>query len=111
MSTPKSRAASRAPAWIDMKNKWEVALGTTPMSLLVRFWQQDNAATAMSSRRIRRGRLDCMAQAQYTLRMKTNQQWLIVARPQGQAKESDFRWNQEAVADPADGQVLIRTVY
>jgi len=56
-------------------------------------------------------RLGLPAQAQYTLRMKTNQQWLIAARPQGEAKESDFRWNETTVADPADGQVLIRTVY
>ena len=52
-----------------------------------------------------------MTQAQYTLRMKTNQQWLTAARPRGEAQESDFRWNEATVADPADGQVLIRTVY
>jgi NADPH-dependent curcumin reductase len=43
--------------------------------------------------------------------MKTNQQWLIAARPHGEVKESDFRWNQATIADPADGQVLIRTIY
>jgi NADPH-dependent curcumin reductase len=43
--------------------------------------------------------------------MKTNQQWLIAARPRGDVKESDFRWNQAQVADPGDGQVLVRTVY
>ena len=43
--------------------------------------------------------------------MKTNQQWLIAARPHGEVKESDFRWNEAAVADPADGEVVIRTVY
>ncbi len=43
--------------------------------------------------------------------MKTNQQWLIAARPQGEAKESDFRWNEESVPELADGQVLIRTIY
>jgi NADPH-dependent curcumin reductase CurA len=43
--------------------------------------------------------------------MRTNQQWLIAARPHGEVKESDFRWNQATIADPADGQVLIRTVY
>ena len=52
-----------------------------------------------------------MVQAQYTLRMKTNRQWLVAARPQGEVKESDFRWNQAQLAEPADGQVLIRTVY
>ena len=43
--------------------------------------------------------------------MKTNHQWLIAARPRGEVKESDFRWNQTTVAGPDDGQVLIRTVY
>jgi NADPH-dependent curcumin reductase CurA len=43
--------------------------------------------------------------------MKKNQQWLIAARPRGEVKESDFRWNEAAIADPADGQVLVRTVY
>lgn len=43
--------------------------------------------------------------------MKTNQQWLIAARPRGDVKESDFRWNEATIGDPADGQVLIRTVY
>jgi NADPH-dependent curcumin reductase CurA len=43
--------------------------------------------------------------------MKTNQQWLIAARPHGEVKESDFRWNQATINDPADGQVLVRTVY
>jgi NADPH-dependent curcumin reductase len=43
--------------------------------------------------------------------MKTNQQWLTAARPRGDVQESDFRWNEAALADPADGQVLIRTVY
>ena len=43
--------------------------------------------------------------------MKTNQQWLIAARPQGDVKESDFQWNETTIADPADGQLLIRTVY
>src|ERR1035438_2917314 len=95
---------------MDMKNKCEVALGTTPMSFLVRFWQDDKTR-AMSSRTTRTRNLDCMAQAQYTLRMKTNQQWLIAARPHGEVKESDFRWNEAAVADPTDGEVVIRTVY
>jgi len=36
---------------------------------------------------------------------------LIAARPRGDVKESDFRWNEAKVADPADGEVLIRTVY
>jgi NADPH-dependent curcumin reductase CurA len=43
--------------------------------------------------------------------MKTNRQWLVAARPQSEVKESDFRWNQATLAEPTDGQVLIRTVY
>jgi hypothetical protein len=43
--------------------------------------------------------------------MKTNHQWLIAARPSGAAKESDFKWQEAPVAAPADGQVLVRTVY
>lgn len=80
------------------------------MSFLVRFWHADEAST-MSSRTAPSRKLDGMAQAQYTLRMKTNQQWLIAARPHGEVKPSDFRWNQATIDDPADGQVLVRTVY
>ncbi len=80
------------------------------MSFLVRFWQENNVK-ATTNKMVRSRKLDCMAQAQYTLRMTTNRQWLIAARPRGEVKESDFRWNEAMVADPADGQVLIRTVY
>src|SRR5579864_2060025 len=43
--------------------------------------------------------------------MKTNQQWLIAARPEGMVKESDFRWQETPVGEPRDGQILVRTVY
>jgi NADPH-dependent curcumin reductase len=65
----------------------------------------------MISRKMRNRKLDRMAQAQYTLRMKTNQQWLTAARPRGDAQESDFRWNEATLAEPGDGQFLARTVY
>lgn len=43
--------------------------------------------------------------------MKTNQQWLIAARPEGMVKESDFRWRETPVGEPRDGELLVRTVY
>jgi len=43
--------------------------------------------------------------------MRTNQQWLIAARPDGRAKESDFKWNETPVPPLSDGQVLVRSVY
>ncbi len=39
-----------------------------------------------------------------------NRQWLLAARPHGQIKESDFRWNETAVAPLEDGQVLVRNL-
>ena len=39
-----------------------------------------------------------------------NRQWLLAVRPQGLIKESDFRWNETAVAPLNDGQVLIRNL-
>ncbi len=43
--------------------------------------------------------------------MKTNQQWLLAARPEGLVKESDFKRHEAQVASPGEGQVLVRTVY
>lgn len=43
--------------------------------------------------------------------MTMNQQWLTASRPQGQPKQSDFRWNETPLPDPADGQFRIRTIY
>ena len=42
---------------------------------------------------------------------RMNHQWRLAARPAGLIKESDFTWREEPVADPADGQVLVRNVY
>jgi len=41
----------------------------------------------------------------------TNHQWRIAARPHGLVKDSDFRWHEEPLSKPADGQVLVRNVY
>jgi hypothetical protein len=41
---------------------------------------------------------------------KFNQRWLLVSRPQGLVKESDFKWEEGPVDDPADGEVLVRTI-
>ena len=41
----------------------------------------------------------------------TNRQWLLAARPDGSARESDFAWREAPVPELADGQILVRTVY
>jgi NADPH-dependent curcumin reductase len=43
--------------------------------------------------------------------MPMNQQWRLVARPEGLFKESDFRWHEEETPPLEDGQALIRTIY
>ena len=43
--------------------------------------------------------------------MRTNQQWRLVARPQGLFKASDFEWREEPVPALPDGGVLVRNVY
>jgi NADPH-dependent curcumin reductase CurA len=43
--------------------------------------------------------------------VEKNRQWLLAARPQGMVKESDFRWNEAPVPEPADGEVLVRVRY
>ncbi len=40
-----------------------------------------------------------------------NRQWLLAARPQGEPKDSDFRWSEAAVPEPGPGEVLVRTIY
>ena len=41
-----------------------------------------------------------------------NRQWLIAERPIGRAlKESDFKWQEAAIAEPGPGEVLLRTRY
>jgi NADPH-dependent curcumin reductase CurA len=42
---------------------------------------------------------------------RINHQWRLAARPEGNLKESDFRWNEEPVPELQDGQVLIRNLY
>ena len=42
---------------------------------------------------------------------RINQRWLLTARPQGQARESDFTWDESPAEEPSDGQILIRTVH
>lgn len=42
---------------------------------------------------------------------RKNRQWLLAARPVGEPKDSDFRLAESAVAEPAEGQVLLRTIY
>jgi NADPH-dependent curcumin reductase CurA len=43
--------------------------------------------------------------------MPLNQQWRLVARPQGLFKASDFRWVEEETKPLEDGQVLVRVIY
>src|SRR5487761_920703 len=39
-----------------------------------------------------------------------NRRWLIGSRPQGIIKETDFKWNEAAVPELKDGQVLVRNL-
>ena len=39
-----------------------------------------------------------------------NRQWILAARPVGMIKESDYRWNEAAVAPLKDGEVLVRNI-
>jgi NADPH-dependent curcumin reductase CurA len=40
-----------------------------------------------------------------------NHQWRLAARPIGSVKRSDWNFTEEPVAAPADGQVLVKTLY
>jgi NADPH-dependent curcumin reductase CurA len=40
-----------------------------------------------------------------------NHQWRVAARPDGLIKDSDFRWAEEAVREPGENEVLVRTTY
>ncbi|MBL8239107.1 MAG: NADP-dependent oxidoreductase [Bryobacterales bacterium] len=40
-----------------------------------------------------------------------NQQWILVARPDGLPKATDFTWRETAVPEPANGEVVVRSVY
>lgn len=39
-----------------------------------------------------------------------NHKWVLVARPEGLPKVSDFMWREEAVPVPGEGQFLVRTI-
>jgi hypothetical protein len=40
-----------------------------------------------------------------------NQQWVLVARPEGLPKVSDFAWREVPVPAPGPGEVLVRSIY
>jgi NADPH-dependent curcumin reductase CurA len=42
---------------------------------------------------------------------RVNCRWLLVARPQGHARETDFSLDREPIDSPSPGQVLVRIVY
>jgi NADPH-dependent curcumin reductase CurA len=46
-----------------------------------------------------------------TPQSRINQRWLLSARPQGSARETDFKWDESPCEHPAEGQILVRTVY
>ena len=43
--------------------------------------------------------------------MRSNGQWRLAAHPEGLVKPSDYRWVEEPVRDPAQGEVLVRVEY
>lgn len=42
---------------------------------------------------------------------RINRRWLLTARPQGYARETDFTWDERVAEQPADGEILVRTVH
>ncbi|HZS09741.1 MAG TPA: NADP-dependent oxidoreductase [Blastocatellia bacterium] len=42
---------------------------------------------------------------------RVNRQWRLAARPAGMIKESDFKWTEEPVPVPGDGEFLIHNLY
>ena len=40
-----------------------------------------------------------------------NRQWILEARPTGNLTGAEFRWNEAAIPQPADGQVLVRNLW
>ena len=40
-----------------------------------------------------------------------NHQWVLVSRPEGLPKASDFAWREEPVPVPGEGEVLVRAIY
>ena len=43
--------------------------------------------------------------------MPTNKGFVLAARPQGEAKESDFRFFTKETSEPAEGQVLVKNLW
>ena len=43
--------------------------------------------------------------------MTVNGQWRLAAHPEGLVKPSDYRWVEEPLREPRDGEVLIRILY
>jgi NADPH-dependent curcumin reductase CurA len=42
---------------------------------------------------------------------RTNRQWLLASRPDGEVKVENFAWREQAVPEPRDGEFLLRTIY
>lgn len=42
---------------------------------------------------------------------RVNRRWLLAEYPEGLPKETTFRYEERPVPEPADGQVLVRTLY
>jgi NADPH-dependent curcumin reductase CurA len=40
-----------------------------------------------------------------------NRQWLLARRPVGAVENGDFRYQEGAVPEPSDGEILVRTLY
>ena len=40
-----------------------------------------------------------------------NKQWRLASRPEGLIKESDFKWHEEPLPVPGDGEILVRIIY
>ncbi|WP_199300429.1 hypothetical protein [Trichocoleus sp. FACHB-262] len=45
------------------------------------------------------------------MRTGINRQFRLAVRPIGDIKESDFEYREEPIPSPADGEVLVRTIY
>lgn len=42
---------------------------------------------------------------------RLNQQWRLRSKPQGEISRDNFTWAEEPSAEPAEGELLVRTVY
>jgi NADPH-dependent curcumin reductase CurA len=42
---------------------------------------------------------------------EVNRQWLVVTRPEGMLGEDNFRWTEEPVPTPREGQTLVRNLW